>query len=278
MKSILATGAAFALSALAVGPAAAQSAGGAQGAEAAQHAGAGQHADETAVPRMADGHPDLSGVWWGGGDVGGPGFRPGGGGGAGAPTFTGLYQPWAVEKAAQLSDKDDPTLRCVPTAFGTLNVRLWDVGAVGQIIATPKFVVLLQETYHGYQIIPTDGRLHRDAVPPSYRGDAVGHWEGDTFVVEVSNFTDDTWMSAEGRVSFHSDALRIVERYRRTGPETLVVDATVYDPKVLKEPWVVPTQTLQLAPFDQILPLICSGTETQSLMDAAGNAKDTAAE
>src|SRR5690606_10930019 len=99
-----------------------------------------------AVPRMADGRPDLSGVWWGGGDVGGPGFRPGGGrqpGDPAPPSFTDLYQPWAKERAAQLSDADDPTLRCVPTAFGTLNVRLWDVGAVGQIISTPKFVVLL---------------------------------------------------------------------------------------------------------------------------------------
>ncbi|HEX7079615.1 MAG TPA: hypothetical protein VF329_01200 [Gammaproteobacteria bacterium] len=219
------------------------------------------------VPRMADGHPDLSGVWWGGADVGGPGFRPGGNrSGEGPPTFTDLYQPWAKERAAQLSDKDDPTLGCVPTAFGTLNVRLWDVGAVGQIVATPKFVVLLSETYHGYQLVPTDGRPHRDAVPPSWRGDAVGHWEGDTFVVETQNFTDDTWIWAEGRVSFHSDALRIVERYRRVDADTLVVDATVYDPKVLTEPWVVPTQTLQLAPFDQLLPLNCTGTETRQLI------------
>ncbi|HEX6996562.1 MAG TPA: hypothetical protein VF322_00355 [Gammaproteobacteria bacterium] len=219
------------------------------------------------VPRLADGHPDLSGVWWGGADVGGPGFRPGGPRqGEQAPkTFTDLYQPWAKERAAQLSDADDPTLNCVPTAFGTLNVRLWDVGAVGQIIATPKFVVLLSETFHGYQIVPTDGRPHRDDVPPSWRGDAVGHWEGDTFVVETKNFTDDTWIWAEGRVSFHSDALRIVERYRRVDADTLVIDATVYDPKVLVEPWVVPTQTLELAPFDQLLPLNCSGTETRDL-------------
>jgi hypothetical protein len=97
----------------------------------------------------------------------------------------------------------------------------------------------------------------------------VGHWEDDTFVVEVVNFTDDTWIWAEGRVSFHSDALRVVERYRRVDANTLVIDATVYDPQVLTEPWVVPTQTLRLAPFDQLLPLICSGIETQELMDAA---------
>ena len=252
------------------------------GTAAAQESDAGaaatQESDAGPVPRSADGRPDLSGVWWGGADVGGRGFRVGGrGGGGGGPpptTFTSLYQPWAAEHAAQLGDKDDPTLGCIPTAFGTLNVRLWDVGAVGQIVATPELVVLLSETYHGYQIIPTDGRPHRDFLPPSYRGDAVGHWEDDTLVVEVQNFTDDTWIWAEGRVSFHSDALRIIERYRRVDANTLVIDATIYDPEILTEPWVVPTQTLQLAPFDQIMPLICSGTETQELMDAASELEE----
>jgi hypothetical protein len=223
------------------------------------------------IPRMADGKPDLSGVWWGGVDVGGPGFGRRGGGqqqGQPPPSFTSLYQPWAAERAKTLSDKHDPTLRCMPTAFGTLNVRLWDVGAVGQIVATPKFVLLLSETYHGYQIVPTDGRPHRDTVPPSWRGDAVGHWEGDTFVVETTNFTDDTWMSAEGRVSFHSDQLRIVERYTRVDAETLEIEATVYDPGVLTAPWQVPKQTLKLAPFDQIMPLNCIGSETADLIDA----------
>jgi hypothetical protein len=236
----------------------------------------GQEAAPGSAPRMSDGHPDLSGVWWGGSDIGGRGFRLGGRGGDGPPpvTFTSLYQPGAAARAAELGDKDDPTLRCVPTAFGTLNVRLWDVGAVGQIVATPNLVVLLSETYHGYQLVPTDGRPHRDFVPPSYRGDAVGHWEGDTFVVEVTNFTDDTWIWAEGRVSFHSDQLRVVERYQRVDADTLVIDATVYDPGVLREPWVVPTQTLKLAPFDELLPLICSGTETQALMDAAAELKE----
>ena len=224
-----------------------------------------------AVPRMTDGHPDLSGVWWGGADVGGPGFGRGGGGGRGAPapTFTSLYQPAAAEKAATLTDENDPTLRCVSTAFGTMNVRFWDVGAVGQIISTPGFVVMLTETYHGFQLIPTDGRPHRDYVPPSWRGDSVGHWEDDTFVVETTNFTDDTWMFAEGRVSFHSDALRIVERYRRLDANTLRIEATVEDPEVLTGPWTVPTQTLVLAPFDQIMPLDCVGSEGQAVMEGA---------
>jgi hypothetical protein len=178
-----------------------------------------------------------------------------------------LYQPSAQAKAKTLGDKDDPTLGCNPTAFGTLNVSLFDVGAVGQIVQTPKLVIMLTETLHGFQIIPTDGRPHRDNVPPSNRGDAIGRWEGDMLVVDKTNFVDTNWMSAEGRVSFHSDALHVVERYRRVDANTLEIEATVEDPKVLTKPWVVPKQTLVLAPFDQILELACSTVDSQSLID-----------
>jgi len=242
---------------------------------AAQQAGKAETASSQ-VPRMPDGHPDLSGAWWSGGDVGGRGFGGGGGrggrgGGRGGPapqTFAGLYNPEAAAKAKTLRDKDDPSLGCVPTAFGTLNVSMFDVGAVAQIVQTPKFVILLTETYHGFQIIPFDGRPHRDDVPPSWRGDAIGRWDGDTFVVDKTNFTDNTWISAEGRVSFHSDALHTVERYRRVDAKTLEIEATVEDPKVLTKPWVVPKQTLVLAPFDAIMNLNCSGAEVKDLIDA----------
>src|SRR5437870_7295516 len=142
------------------------------------------------APRLADGHPDLSGVWWPGRDLQ---VRPLGNPPPGAapaappapprerpPSFTSLYQPWAAERRQTLSDKDDPSLRCIPVAFGTVNVSLYGLGFLGQIVQTPKFVVMLTETYHSFRIIPTDGRKHRDDVPPSYRGDSVGHWEGDT--------------------------------------------------------------------------------------------------
>jgi hypothetical protein len=223
------------------------------------------------VPRMADGHPDLSGVWWRGADIGGRGGPPlgGGRGGAAPTTFSSFYQPSAQAKAKKMGDKDDPSLDCTPTAFGTLNVSLFDVGAVGQIVQTPVFVVMLTETYHGFQLIPTDGRPHRDNVPPSNRGDAIGRWDGDTLVVDKTNFTDSNWISAEGRISFHSDALHIVERYRRVDAKTLEVEATLEDPKVLTKPWVVPKQTLVLAPFDQIMELACSAGDVKALIEGA---------
>jgi len=251
----LASAAAIVVGAAASGPAVAQTGGPSAG----------------PVPRTADGHPDLSGVWWPGRDLQ---IRPLADPppAAAAPrrqTFASLYQPWAQEKARTLSDKDDPTLRCVPTAFGTLNVSLYDVGFVGQIIQTPKFVIMLAETFHGFRIVPIDGRPHRDDVAPSLRGDSIGHWEGDTLVVDRTNFSEANWMGAEGVVSFHSNALHIVERYRRVDANTIEVDAIVEDPKVLTGPWKVPTQTLKLAPFDQIMEIACSGVETAPLMEAA---------
>src|SRR6266536_4839483 len=83
-------------------------------------------------------------------------------------------------------------------------------GLVGEIVQTPRTIVQLIETYHGFRIIPTDGRPHRDDVVPSNHGDAVGHWEGDTLVVDVTNFSDRNWLHHHGDVSFHSDALHMV--------------------------------------------------------------------
>jgi hypothetical protein len=230
------------------------------------------------APRMPDGHPDLSGVWWPGSDLRVPPLNPAPGSGpqrgrGGPPPrrerFEDNYNDGAKAKARSLSDKDDPTLRCQSTAFGTLSVSLYNTGFVGQIVQTPTFVVFLSETNPTFRIIPVDGRPHREEQPPSSRGDSVGHWDGDTFVVDTKNYSDANWMHAEGEVSFHSDALHIVERYHRLNKDTMEVEATIEDPKVLTKPWNVPKQTLRLANFDQIMALDCTGVESAALMEAA---------
>jgi len=233
------------------------------------------------APRTADGHPDLSGVWWPGRDLPVPPLRTEGA--APRPTappaataapvrrerFPTNYNDAAKAKAKTFSDKDDPTLRCQNTAFGTLNVSLLNTGFVGQIIQTPKFIVMLSETNPTFRIVPIDGRSRRDDQPPSSRGESIGRWDGDTLVVDTTNYSDINWMHAEGEVSFHSDALHIVERYKRINKDTMEVEATIEDPKVLTKSWVVPKQTLKLAPFDQILALDCTGVESAALMEAA---------
>ena len=224
---------------------------------------------EGQVPRAADGKPDLTGVWWlgrepalVGGNVGsarsGPRPVP-----APGSTFASLYQPWAAEKARTLSDKDDPALRCIPSVGGPPQTNIF------QLVQAPRAVVLLQETYHGFRLIPTEpGRAHSDTQPPAYWGDSVGRWEGDTLVVDVTTFNDMNWISPQGIVSFHSDALHVVERYRRVAGNALEVEKTYDDPKVLTRPWV-DKRTYRLAPFDQVMEAMCTGTETAALMEAA---------
>jgi len=223
---------------------------------------------EGPAPRAADGKPDLSGVWWLGrepalvaGRVGSPrADRP-----AAAPgsTFASLYQPAAADKAKGLSDKDDPSLHCIPSVGGPPQTNIF------QLVQTPTLVVLLQETFHGFRLIPTEpGRTHSELQPPAYWGDSVGRWDGDTLVVDVVNFNDRNWISPQGIVSFHSDALHVTERYRRVAANALEVEKTYDDPKVLTRPWV-DRRTYRLAAFDQVLEVMCTGTETAALMEAA---------
>ena len=102
-----------------------------------------------------------------------------------------------------------------------------------QIVQTPDHVVILAEMIHDARVIPLDGRRH---APKSLRfllGDSVGHWEGDTLVVETTNFTDRTNYRGS------RENLRLVERFRRTAPDILLYQVTVHDPTTFTRPWTV---------------------------------------
>ena len=221
------------------------------------------------MPRMADGKPDLSGVWWQGRDLNVGGFLGEARDGeypvpAPGQSFASLYQPWAMAKLRTLGDKDDPALRCIPSVDGPQNSNIF------QLVHTPTLLVHLQETYHGFRLIPTrPGVAHSTDAPPSLWGDSVGRWEGDTLVVDVTNFSDRNWIVAEGNISFHSDALHIVERYTRTAANALEIEKTYDDPKVLTRPFVQRKRTYALAPMPQIMEVMCENTDTAALMDAA---------
>jgi hypothetical protein len=232
---------------------------------------AGASSSAKPIPRMPDGRPDFTGVWWPGSDLipanATAVYREGQTGGVGPRSFGSLYKPEFMTKARTLSDKDDPALLCIPSIFGP--TPLVGNGLVGEIVQTPKTLIQLVETYHGFRIIPTDGRPHRDDVVPSNRGDAVGRWEGDTLVVDVTQFSERNWFHHHGDVSFHSDALHMIERYRLLDADTLEINVTAEDPKVLTGPWTAPTVKLVRAPFEHIMETSCENTETARLMEAA---------
>ena len=102
-----------------------------------------------------------------------------------------------------------------------------------QIIQAPGYVVILQELIHEARIVPLDGRAHLAAGMRQWMGDARGRWEGDTLVVETTNFTDSNPFRGSG------DTMRLVERFRRLAPDMLDYQFTVDDPHVFARPWTV---------------------------------------
>jgi hypothetical protein len=165
-----------------------------------------------------------------------------------------------MAKAKVMGDKEDPTLGCVPSVLGQ--------GVIVQLVQTPKFLVELVESYHGFRVVPTDGRAHSDEFPPSFKGDGVGHWEGDEFVIDVTNYDTGNWLHDHGNVSFHSDKLHSIQRYRLLDADTLEIATTFEDPVMLTAPWNTKRQ-VRRAPFDRIMETFCSGIETKALIDYA---------
>jgi hypothetical protein len=196
------------------------------------------------LKRTADGKPDLTGLWmaftlaaW---DVedhpAAYGIPAGKGIVVGASKIP--YQDWALEKRTALMKdaSNDPQAHChlpgIPRAVYT--PFPW------QVIQQPGLVVFLYEYPHGIRIVHTD-RSHQHPtgrdVLNTWMGDSVGHWEGDTLVVDANGFNDQTWLDMSG--NFHSDQLHIVERYTLVDAKTIQYEATLDDPKVYAKPWSI---------------------------------------
>lgn len=150
-----------------------------------------------------------------------------------------------VERLDRLEAKLDPAMHCKLPGI----VRS---GPPQQIVQGPGVVVFLYDSpdasYDAFRIIPTDGHPHRtpemsNGLSPSYMGDSIGKWEGDTFVVDTTDFNGDVWLGIDGWLT--SPKLHVVERLRREG-DTLHYQATVEDPDSLTQPWVMPARTLRL--------------------------------
>jgi hypothetical protein len=100
-----------------------------------------------------------------------------------------------------------------------------------QIVQAPGYVTILVEMIHDARIIPLDSRPHLDAKVRQWMGDSRGHWEGNTLVVETTNFNDKTRFQRAGA------NMRLVERFTRTSPDTITYEFTVTDPTAFTKPW-----------------------------------------
>jgi hypothetical protein len=104
-----------------------------------------------------------------------------------------------------------------------------------EIVQQPNRVLVIYEFNHFIRQIWTDGRAHNTDLGPSWMGDSIGHWDGDTLVVDTIGFNDKTWVDRAGHP--HSEDLHVVERMRRMDPKTLQIDITIEDPKAYTKPW-----------------------------------------
>jgi hypothetical protein len=221
------------------------------------------------IGRLPDGHPDMQGFWTppaitdiepaqgrggrggaaGGGAARGGGAPPPGGGGAAASGF-GLggggnriidppdgkipYKPEARAKQQDILQHhmaDEPELHCYQSGVPHSESNQFGV----QIIQTPGYFVQLSEFMHTVRIIPTDGRPHIDPKSRLFQGDPVGHWEGDTLVVDTTNQNTKTWFDTSG--NFKTEALHVTEKFTPQDANTIVYEVTVTDPNIYTQPW-----------------------------------------
>ncbi|HJT87553.1 MAG TPA: hypothetical protein VJ732_06845, partial [Bryobacteraceae bacterium] len=193
------------------------------------------------APRTADGKPDLQGIWQAHNTAndsleahsGALGIAAGESFIVDPPDGKIPYKPEAL-KTREENFKNRATADPVNKCFIPGVPRITYLNFPFQIFETPKYVLMAYEYVHNYRTIYMDGSQHLDGID-FWGGDSRGHWEGDTLVVDVADFNDQTWLDKSG--DFHSDELHVVERYTRTGPDTLRYEATIEDPKTYTRPW-----------------------------------------
>lgn len=187
-----------------------------------------------AVPRTLDGKPSLSGVW----DI--PYVsdmsKSGRAQGSATPAQIGPgalpFTPWGAENFKNYDPaKFDYTAHCLPAGW----TRQMNTPMPMEIMQEPNRIAILFEAWQTYKVIPTDGRPHPKDPDPTWMGNSVGHWEGDTLVIDTIGFNDKTRLDTIGHP--HSDQLHVVERLTRTDAMHIAYEVTVIDPKAYAEPF-----------------------------------------
>jgi hypothetical protein len=201
-------------------------------------ASSAQGSAPAAIPRAADGKPNLAGIWqamntasW---DIQAHAAQQGVPGGPGVVEGNEIpYQPWALAKKKENYEQRatlDPEVKCYLPGVPRLTYMPFPF----QIVQTSDEIIMLYEYVHAVRYVFMKG-AHPKGPIDWWLGDSRGRWDGDTLVVDVVHFNDRTWFDRAG--NFHSDALHLVERYTPIGPDHIQYDVTVEDPKVFTRPW-----------------------------------------
>lgn len=135
---------------------------------------------------------------------------------------------------------NDPILQCDPTGIP----RILFFPQPHEIVQTPDRMFMFFERDHAFRQIWTDGRPHAKDPEPTWMGDSIGHWDGDTFIVDTVGFNDKSWLDFYGDP--HSDQMHLVERYKRVDHDTLTMQLVIDDPKAYTQTWVSDTKIFKL--------------------------------
>ena len=211
------------------------------------------------APRTPDGKPDLSGLWQ---RIESPYAEN-----VAADLKPGEVQPWAetlVQGRGEDLSKQHMSVQCLPWGPNYSNSA-----RMTKIVQTPGLLVMLDEGLT-YRQIFTDGRTLETDPNPSWMGYSVGHWDGNTLVVESFGYNDRTWLDHGGHP--HTPALRMTERYRRPDFGHLQMEITWSDPAVYARPWTVALKAA-LAADTELLEDVCS-EDTGSRIHYVGKASD----
>ena len=150
------------------------------------------------------------------------------------------YQPWALAKRDENFKNRataDPSSRCAQAGVP----RATYLPSPLQIVQSPGNFAIVYQDVHTYRIIYLDDRPFYERID-WWMGDSRGRWDGDSLVVDVRDLNNETWFDQAG--NHHSEDMRVIERYTLTGPNTLLYEATLTDPKVFTKPWKI-SVTLQ---------------------------------
>jgi hypothetical protein len=194
-------------------------------------------------PRLPDGHVDLSGHWLPNGAGQGVSGRDGVDPAArrqfdpkATPEEQPSFQPWAAEKIKNMTPVErelaKSSVNCMPRGLPAI----WLQNPYSTVIVhTPTMMAQLYEVLNNWRLVYTDGRPAPKDPEPWFHGTSTTHWEGDTLVVNSYGFDERTYVMPTGW--FHSDEMKVTERYTRPSKNYLIVQIKVDDPKVLTKPW-----------------------------------------